>query len=58
MPEVFAGNFKRHAALGESHIKGFSDVGSIPTGSTKWTLHKHLLLQRRFCHRGVAVMST
>lgn len=34
MPEVFAGNFKRHAAPGESHIKGFSDVGSIPTGST------------------------
>jgi hypothetical protein len=34
MPEVFAGNFKRHAAPGESHINGFSDVGSIPTGST------------------------
>ena len=34
MPEAFAGNFKRHAAPGESHIKGFSDVGSIPTGST------------------------
>lgn len=34
MPEASAGNFKRHAAPGESHIKRFSDVGSIPTGST------------------------
>ena len=34
MSEASAGNFKRHAAPGESHIKRFSDVGSIPTGST------------------------
>lgn len=34
MPEASAGNSKRHAAPGESHIKRFSDVGSIPTGST------------------------
>ena len=35
MPEASAGNSKRHAAPGESHIKRFSDVGSIPTGSTR-----------------------
>jgi len=34
MPEISVGNFSRHAAPGESHIKRFSDVGSIPTGST------------------------
>lgn len=34
MPEISVGNFNRHAAPGESHIKRFSDVGSIPTGST------------------------
>ena len=34
MPASHKGNFKRHNAPGESHIKLFSDRGSIPLGST------------------------
>ena len=29
-----------------------------PPRSTRWTLHEHLLFQRRLCRKGVAVMST
>ena len=36
----------------------FSDRGSTPLTSTRWTLHEHLLFQRRLCRKGVAVMST
>ena len=28
-----------------------------PLRSTRWTLHEHLLFQRRLCRKGVAVMS-
>lgn len=35
----------------------FSDRGSTPLISTRWTLHEHLLFQRRLCRKGVAVMS-
>lgn len=31
--------------------------GSIPLISTRWTLHEHLLFQRRLCRKSVAVMS-
>ena len=34
-----------------------SDRGSTPLSSTRWTLHEHLLFQRRLCCHGVAVMS-
>lgn len=30
---------------------------STPPASTRWTLHEHLLFQRRLCRKGVAVMS-
>ena len=39
MPASHKGNFKRHNAPGESHIKLFSDRGSIPLGSTS---HYHV----------------
>ena len=39
-------------------MERFSDRGSIPLASTRWTLHEHLLFQRRLCRKGVAVMST
>ena len=32
-------------------------TGSTPPASTRWTLHEHLLFQRRLCRQGVAVMS-
>ena len=38
-------------------MERFSDRGSIPLASTRWTLHEHLLFQRRLCRKGVAVMS-
>ena len=56
MPEASAGNSKRHAAPGESHIKRFSDVGSIPTGSTKKVLDEHLLFRRRLCREMSALI--
>ena len=34
-----------------------SDEGSIPSTSTKWTLHEHFLLHRRICGNGVVVRS-
>ena len=36
----------------------FSDGSSTLPASTRWTLHEHLLFQRRLCRKGVAVMST
>ena len=38
-------------------MDAFSDGGSTPPASTRWTLHEHLLFQRRLCREGVAVMS-
>ena len=38
-------------------MDAFSDGGSTPPASTKWTLHEHLFFQRRLCRKGVAVMS-
>ena len=39
-------------------MERFSDAGSTPAASTKWTLREHLLFQRRLCRDGVAVRST
>ena len=39
-------------------VRGAEVRGSNPLGSTKRTLHEHLLFQRRLCYVGVAVMST
>lgn len=38
-------------------MEGFSDGSSTLPASTRWTLHEHLLFQRRLCRQGVAVMS-
>ena len=38
-------------------MEGFSDGSSTLPASTRWTLHEHLLFQRRLCRKGVAVMS-
>ena len=35
----------------------FSDGGSTPPASTKWTLDEHLFFQRRFRRRGSLLMS-
>ena len=51
------GNSKTTATLVESLADGFSDRSSTLLGSTRWTLHEHLLFQRRLCCHGVAVMS-
>nr|DAZ26400.1 MAG TPA: hypothetical protein [Caudoviricetes sp.] len=32
-------------------------ISSTPIASTRWTLHEHLLFQRRLRRKGVAVMS-
>ena len=45
-------------ALGENCVGMLSDGGSIPLTSTKWTLHEHLLFQRRLCRKGLVVMPT
>ena len=45
------------SAPGEVPEEAFSDGGSTPPASTRWTLHEHLLFQRRLCRQGVAVMS-
>lgn len=52
------GNLKLQAAPGEVHVNAFSDGSSTLPASTKWTLHEHLLFQRRLCRQGVAVMPT
>ena len=38
-------------------MEGFSDGSSTLPASTRWTLHEHLLFQRRLCRKSVAVMS-
>lgn len=48
---------KQPSAPGEVPEEVFSDGGSTPPASTRWTLHEHLLFQRRLCRKGVAVMS-
>ena len=36
------------AQLGERSVRIREVEGSNPFGSTRWTLHEHLLFQRRF----------
>ena len=45
------------AQLGERCVRNAEVESSILFGSTRWTLDEHLLFQRRFCRKGVAVMS-
>ena len=45
------------AQLGARTVRIRKVEGSIPFGSTRWTLHEHLLFQRRLRRKGVAVMS-
>ena len=45
------------AQLGERTVRIRKVVGSNPFRSTRWTLHEHLLFQRRLCRKSVAVMS-
>ena len=47
---------KQSSAPGESPVKLFSDRGSIPLSSTTTILHKTLLLCRRLCRDGLAVI--
>ena len=51
------GKSKMRPALGERTVRIRKVEGSIPFGSTRWTLHEHLLFQRRLRRKGVAVMS-
>ena len=51
------GNPKHAAKLVETPGDGLSDRSSILLTSTRWTLHEHLLFQRRLCRKGAAVMS-
>ena len=45
------------AQLGARHTGSVEVTGSNPVCSTRWTLHEHLLFQRRLCRQGVAEMS-
>ena len=45
------------AQLGERSVRIREVEGSNPFRSTRWTLHEHLLFQRRLCRKSVAVMS-
>ena len=39
-------------------VKGeAAEFDCFPLGSTRWTLHEHLLFQRRLCRKSVVVMS-
>ena len=42
------------AQLGERSVRIREVVGSNPFRSTRWTLHEHLLFQRRLCRKSVA----
>lgn len=46
------------AQLVARNVRNVEVRGSNPLCSTRWTLHEHLLFQRRLCCHGVAVMST
>ena len=39
-----SGNLKHQAAPGEISVEAFSDGGSTPPASTRWTLDEHIFL--------------